>query len=407
MSDSSVVLDPDRLPWLADDHQPRGTRAWLSLLLIALFATLLLAGLSYWLGMQSVRGVDDFIAQPRPSVSQPSSLPGPSPTSPIPADQVPPPAMPDVAPVPEPMVDPAPAAQRPAQPQLPVERAVSPPPSPQVSNSPVPQTAARTGAGPAVVSAKPAAQPRSGVQSRASFNCRLARARWEIAVCNNGDLASLDRDLAALNSDVWGRADAAKRARLARTRDRFIARRNACQSDACTNSAYVARLRELSDIMTGTVARPLSSQASATPSPSAAPARDRPTIGPKATAPRTATSRATASKPTSSRTTSQSAARPRTITQSRASFDCRLARTRGEIAVCNNGNLGMLDRQLALLYSQAWGRADGTKRARLLRTRDRFVARRDACVSEMCTRIAYENRMRQVSDIMFGVDRQQ
>ena len=99
-------------------------------------------------------------------------------------------------------------------------------------------------------------------------------------------------------------------------------------------------------------------------------------------------------------------AKPKAIAQSRASFDCRLARTRGEIAVCNNGNLGLLDRQLALLYSQAWGRADAAKRARLLRTRDRFVIRRDACLSEMCTRIAYENRMRQVSDIMFGLDRQ-
>ena len=308
--------------------------------------------------------------------------------------------MPEVAPVAEPVVAPPRVTdQRPAEPR--------PPPEPPAVSSPPPTAPAR----PPPPTATATTQSRAGVQSRASFNCRLARARWEIAVCNNGDLATLDRDLAALTSDVTGRADAARRARLARTRDRFVARRNACQTDACTNAAYVARLREVSDIMTGAAPSPAAAPAASTPSPSAPPAQDRPakprpapTIA--AAPPKAAPSKPAAPKTTSSRTTSQATARPRTIAQSRASFDCRLARTRGEIAVCNNGNLGLLDRQLALLYSQAWGRADAAKRARLLRTRDRFIARRDACVSEMCTRIAYENRMRQVSDIMFGLDRQ-
>lgn len=397
MSDSRAVLDPDRLPWLTDDL-PRGRRAWTSVLLLALLATVLLAGVSYWLGMESVRRAGDLAVATAPA---PSTVPTPSVQPPQPlatAGPVPAPAMPEVPPVAEPVVAPPRVTdQRPAEPRPPpAQPAVSPPPS-TAPVKPAPPPAATA-----------ASAPRPGVQSRASFNCRLARARWEIAVCNNGDLAALDRDLAALTSDVTGRADAARRTRLARTRDRFVARRNACQTDACTNAAYVARLREISDIMTGAAPSPGATPASSTPSPSAAPAQDRP-AKPRATAaapPKTAPPKPAAPKATPSKTASQSTARPRTIAQSRASFDCRLARTRGEIAVCNNGNLGLLDRQLALLYSQAWGRADAAKRARLLRTRDRFIARRDSCVSEMCTRIAYENRMRQVSDIMFGLDRQ-
>ena len=395
MTDSRAALDPDRLPWLNDDRPPRSKRAWVSVLLLAILATILLAGLSYWLGMQSVRRVGDTNTRAPSTLSLPrAALPidQPPQTAPI-IDQVSPLAMPEVAPVAEPQVTPPRVTdQRAVQPRIP---APSPAGLPSSAAKPAPATAPPQLA----PSANPPALSRLSIQSRASFNCRLARARWEIAVCNNGDLASLDRDLAALTADVSGRADAAKRARLVRTRDRFVARRNACQSDACTKAAYDARLRELSEIMTGTVAAPASTTPpkppSSIPSPSAAPVRDRTT---KPAAP---------TKPAPPKATAQPAAKPRAATQSRASFDCRFARTSGEIAVCNNGNLGLLDRQLALLYSQALGRADAAKRARLVRTRDRFVARRDACQSEMCTRIAYENRMRQVSDIMFGVDRAQ
>ncbi|MEO8177044.1 MAG: hypothetical protein ABI626_10355 [Sphingomicrobium sp.] len=394
MSDSQAVLDPDRLPWLTDDRQPRGKRAWTSVLLLAIVATLLLAGVSYWLGMESVRRVGDLAAA-RPQ------RPPPEPLQQQPQPSPPPLAMPQVEPVAEPTVTPPLVTNLvPPRPRLPLDQAPQSQPQPAGAKPPAAAPAASTAAPPSSTPPKPAAAPlRLSIQSRASFNCRLARARWEIAVCNNGDLATLDRDLAALTTDVWGRADAAKRARLARTRDRFIARRNACQSDACTNSAYVARLRELSDIMTGTIVPAAAGGAAqarpAEPEPAKA-AEQTPAVTP---APKPAELKAAAAKPAP-------VAKPKAIAQSRASFDCRLARTRGEITVCNNGNLGLLDRQLALLYSQAWGRADAAKRARLLRTRDHFVTRRDACLSEMCTRIAYENRMRQVSDIMFGVDRQ-
>jgi hypothetical protein len=84
------------------------------------------------------------------------------------------------------------------------------------------------------------------------------------------------------------------------------------------------------------------------------------------------------------------------------SFSCRVARTRGEIAVCKSGNLSNLDRQQALLYSQSWGRADAAKRAQLLSTREHFMARRDSCRTVECTSAAYLARVREVSEIMIG-----
>jgi curved DNA-binding protein CbpA len=82
------------------------------------------------------------------------------------------------------------------------------------------------------------------------------------------------------------------------------------------------------------------------------------------------------------------------------SFSCRFARTRGEIAVCRNSTLAGLDRQQAILYSQSWGRADGEKRTKLLRTHQKFVSRRDGCRSDKCTSAVYLARLKEVNSIM-------
>lgn len=84
------------------------------------------------------------------------------------------------------------------------------------------------------------------------------------------------------------------------------------------------------------------------------------------------------------------------------SFDCGAARTRSEIAVCNNPGLADLDRQMASLYNRSLGGADAEQRNLLERTRSRFLAYRDRCRSEACIAGAYQGRMREIRDIMAG-----
>ena len=60
MTDSRMAYDPDRLPWLTEERKPRRKPGSAPLLLWALLAALLVAGASYWLGMQSATQSDDF-----------------------------------------------------------------------------------------------------------------------------------------------------------------------------------------------------------------------------------------------------------------------------------------------------------------------------------------------------------
>lgn len=86
----------------------------------------------------------------------------------------------------------------------------------------------------------------------------------------------------------------------------------------------------------------------------------------------------------------------------RPSFDCRSARTRGEIAVCASPLLAELDQTMAAQYRAAIASADAPK-ARLLReTRDRFLGYRDRCPDDACVATTYRGRMREIADIMAG-----
>ena len=84
------------------------------------------------------------------------------------------------------------------------------------------------------------------------------------------------------------------------------------------------------------------------------------------------------------------------------SFDCANARTKGEIAVCSNGGLAALDRNMAAQYRRAIDQASPEQRQILQRTRDRFVAYRDRCPNRSCIGDAYVGRMREIRDIMEG-----
>ena len=86
----------------------------------------------------------------------------------------------------------------------------------------------------------------------------------------------------------------------------------------------------------------------------------------------------------------------------RPSFNCRYARTRGELAVCGNGGLAALDRRMASQFYSALDVAGPAERRLLQRTRGRFLRVRDSCATAGCMANAYQSRMREISDIMAG-----
>jgi hypothetical protein len=86
----------------------------------------------------------------------------------------------------------------------------------------------------------------------------------------------------------------------------------------------------------------------------------------------------------------------------RPSFNCANAKTRGEIAVCNDSGLAALDRQMASHFNRAMAAATPGERTMLTRSRDRFLAFRDRCASDACIADAYRGRIAEITDIMSG-----
>jgi hypothetical protein len=93
---------------------------------------------------------------------------------------------------------------------------------------------------------------------------------------------------------------------------------------------------------------------------------------------------------------------PASAASVRPSFNCASARTRGEIAVCNDDGLAALDRRMAAQFDSAISGADAEQRALLVRTRDAFLRYRDQCTSNACVAQTYQGRMREIRDIMLG-----
>lgn len=248
------------------------------------------------------------------------------------------------------------ATPREALPEVYGNLELAPPPAPvtlpaevpPIAPPPLPAPIARAPAAPAqAIAAPPAAAaaaeaPAPAAATSPPTDCRLAKTRAALAVCSNQRLAALDREHALLYNQSWRYADPAKRALLTGARQRLTSNLNACATDACSSGIYLAAMREVSGIMSARIA----------------PARATP------------------------------------------SFSCRVAKRRGEIAVCADASLAALDRQQALLYSQSWGRADTSKRAKLLRAHQRLVSRRDRCGSQPCTKRVYLAAMKEVAAIM-------
>ena len=93
---------------------------------------------------------------------------------------------------------------------------------------------------------------------------------------------------------------------------------------------------------------------------------------------------------------------PATAARAQPSFSCANARTRGEIAVCNDDGLAALDRRMAAQFGSALSDADPEQRALLTRTRDTFLRYRDQCTDNNCVAATYRGRMREIRDIMTG-----
>lgn len=146
--------------------------------------------------------------------TSPLAAPGQAPVQTQPAPAVPPRAEPAPSPAPIARAEPAP---RPA---------------------PVPREAPVT---------RPA--PTATASARPSFNCASARTRSERMVCSNGGLASRDRAMSSQYYSALAGADSDQRRALRKTRDRFLAYRERCGSEACVAEAYEGRMMEIRDIM--------------------------------------------------------------------------------------------------------------------------------------------------------------
>ena len=85
------------------------------------------------------------------------------------------------------------------------------------------------------------------VESAAS--CRLGNGWADRAICRSANLTALDRQYGLLYAQSLAKADETRRAALQGSRERFQQRRNACRSENCLTNTYIARLREVSDIM--------------------------------------------------------------------------------------------------------------------------------------------------------------
>jgi hypothetical protein len=148
------------------------------------------------------------------------------------------PPAPEVPSAPEPPVKAAPPAAAPAPP------APRQPPEPRAA----PQPKAAPKAAPRPAEPTPT---RSAGAARPSFNCRVARSRSEQMVCSSSRLAAKDRAMSSLFYSALADADRRTRSELRRTRDRFLAYRERCGSEACVAEAYDGRMDEIRDIMAG------------------------------------------------------------------------------------------------------------------------------------------------------------
>ncbi len=92
--------------------------------------------------------------------------------------------------------------------------------------------------------------------ARANAQCRSAAPGAEAAVCNNDNLATLDRSVVAFYNQSLQFGAITKRGPLLDARIGFLLKREECRSDACLQSLHLAHLRELAAIVEKREAEP-------------------------------------------------------------------------------------------------------------------------------------------------------
>lgn len=103
--------------------------------------------------------------------------------------------------------------------------------------------------GTAAASSEPAATPAEPPQPRAlpkaGFDCALAATPIEQMICGSDALAEADRTMAERYFAVRKKLSGAARQRQLASQRRFLARRDACDDEACLVGLYMARAAEL------------------------------------------------------------------------------------------------------------------------------------------------------------------
>lgn len=190
-----------------------------------------------------------------------------------------------------------------------------------------------------------------------SFDCRYAKLPSERRICRSRRLSQLDREMAATYFELRkGLRSRRAQRRLSDAQNSWLIERNGCgQRRRCLRRKYRQRIVQLEDALFA--------------------ARD-------------------------------SATRTRRPARVEPSFDCRDARGRVELAICERPRLARLDNQLAALYADVTGLAERRSERRALRDSQKdWLADRNRCRPRGgCIRDAYDDRIVALSNLKLELE---
>jgi hypothetical protein len=128
-------------------------------------------------------------------------------------------------------------------------RVAPPPPTPPETNEAAPEQPEANVAASESANVQPG--PATNYPGRPSFDCNRAHSKSELAVCSDSGLSALDLNMIGQFRRALATATPAQRTLLQTTGNRFLAYRDRCPNRQCIGDAYVARMREIRDIVEG------------------------------------------------------------------------------------------------------------------------------------------------------------